>query len=185
MYGFTIVELLIVIVVIAILAAITSVAYKGITQRANNTATEDVASTYRRALIQYAIEKGTYPSTISSCLGDGYTDGCFNGNVDAAFNETLKSYIGNLPTPPQHCHYMYGMCRREIAFSRQDIHLDGIAHTWSISYMLDGAGARCGADGQAGGTWTNAKSTPNASGYIETYSGTTLCRLILPDPSKV
>ena len=35
-YGFTIVELLIVIVVIGILAAISIVAYKGVSQKANN-----------------------------------------------------------------------------------------------------------------------------------------------------
>lgn len=39
-YGFTLVELLIVIVIIAILAAITAVAYNGITVRANDSARE-------------------------------------------------------------------------------------------------------------------------------------------------
>jgi prepilin-type N-terminal cleavage/methylation domain-containing protein len=43
-YGFTIVELLIVVVVIAILAAITIVAYNGITQRANNSAAQSEVS---------------------------------------------------------------------------------------------------------------------------------------------
>ena len=41
--GFTIVELLIVIVIIAILAAITIVAYNGITQRANTSSAQSAA----------------------------------------------------------------------------------------------------------------------------------------------
>lgn len=46
--GFTIVELLIVVVVIAILAAITIVSYNGITNRANATAAQETASTVQK-----------------------------------------------------------------------------------------------------------------------------------------
>jgi type IV pilus assembly protein PilA len=46
--GFTIVELLVVVVVIAILAAITIVAYNGITNRANATSAQETASTVQK-----------------------------------------------------------------------------------------------------------------------------------------
>lgn len=46
--GFTIVELLIVVVVIAILAAITIVSYNGITNRANATSAQETASTVQK-----------------------------------------------------------------------------------------------------------------------------------------
>lgn len=64
--GFTIVELLIVIVVIGILAAITIVAYNGIQQRAlNTTLTTNLASAAKQMSVAYA-NTGVYPTTIPS-----------------------------------------------------------------------------------------------------------------------
>lgn len=58
-------ELLIVIVVIAILAAITVVAYTGITQQANDTAVKnDLAQLHKKFEIWKA-DTGRYPSTLS------------------------------------------------------------------------------------------------------------------------
>ena len=63
--GFTIVELLIVVVVIAILAAITIVAYNGITKRANDSVAQNKLSTIQKKVAQYYIENGdTYPTII-------------------------------------------------------------------------------------------------------------------------
>jgi len=62
--GFTIVELLIVIVVIAILVAIVIVAYTGITQRANETAAKANAEAIVKVAEAYATDEGngTYPT---------------------------------------------------------------------------------------------------------------------------
>ena len=61
--GFTIVELLIVIVVIGILAAITIVAYNGVTARANATSAEAVASSVLKKAEAYNADLGTgYPT---------------------------------------------------------------------------------------------------------------------------
>lgn len=68
--GFTIVELLIVIVIIAILAAITVVAYNGIQVRAENTKTIQGVSQYIKAIHSYNSLKGNYPVEASyPCLG--------------------------------------------------------------------------------------------------------------------
>lgn len=65
-HGFTIVELLIVIVIIAILAAITMVAYNGIQNKAYDSAVQsDLASTYKKLQL-YNSEFSTYPSSIST-----------------------------------------------------------------------------------------------------------------------
>ncbi len=60
--GFTIVELLIVIVVIGILAAITIVAYNGITQRAHVVTLQSDLSQNYTTLSEYQITNGAYPA---------------------------------------------------------------------------------------------------------------------------
>lgn len=104
--GFTIVELLIVIVVIGILAAITIVAYNGIQTRAKNAKTTAAASAWVKALKLYNADKGTWPTT-GSCLG---TTSTYVGNggqcwdnavwiVNSTFLSQVQPYMSNLPEP--------------------------------------------------------------------------------------
>jgi prepilin-type N-terminal cleavage/methylation domain-containing protein len=114
--GFTIVELLIVIVVIAVLAAITVVAFNGVQQRAENSKTLAAATAFYKAIKQYEIDNGEIPhSGFDSCLGDSYVwefDGVASGsnmcrNAASSYytfrgtvNNDLKSYMnGKLPNP--------------------------------------------------------------------------------------
>ncbi len=62
-HGFTIVELLIVIVIIAILAAITVVAYNGIQNRARNVDVVSDINAAQKKLELYFAEYGVYPTT--------------------------------------------------------------------------------------------------------------------------
>jgi len=105
--GFTVVELLIVVVVIAILAVVTTVAYNGIQQRAVNVQNEAEASQAVRLLKSYYALNGSYPSTNgapSVCIGAGFANytGDPNGDcwdtlgshyksVDPAFNSALAT----------------------------------------------------------------------------------------------
>jgi len=68
--GFTIVELLIVVVVIAILAAITIVSYNGITNRANASASKSTAATWQKKVELYNSEQGNYPRTGAQMSAD-------------------------------------------------------------------------------------------------------------------
>lgn len=60
--GFTIVELLIVIVVIAILAAISIVAYNGIQNRSKTTSSKNAAAQVQKKIELYNASTGAYPS---------------------------------------------------------------------------------------------------------------------------
>jgi prepilin-type N-terminal cleavage/methylation domain-containing protein len=64
--GFTIVELLIVIVVIGILAAISIVAYTGITKQANINSAKSNASNVADAANAINAQSGSYPATATS-----------------------------------------------------------------------------------------------------------------------
>ena len=109
--GFTIVELLIVIVVIGILAAITIVSFNGVTARAENMKTISGVTAYAKAFSMYAIENGSYPSAPAyPCLGSPVSGSCarvvtvagqcdFSGQagVDTTFDALLAKYLPSKP----------------------------------------------------------------------------------------
>ena len=78
--GFTIVELLIVIVVIGILAAITIVAYNGILQRAKNTTIQSDLGSFAKTLEMVRVDTvdGNYPAAITSDMGVRATKSVYN-----------------------------------------------------------------------------------------------------------
>jgi len=84
--GFTIVELLVVIVIIGILAAITIVAYTGISQRAVVASIQSDLTSSSQRLKMYYVDHGTYPQTL-----DG--SNCPTGPSDT--NYCLKASSGN------------------------------------------------------------------------------------------
>lgn len=84
--GFTIVELLIVIVVIAILAAITVVAYNGVQNRVYDAAVQSDLNNIAKQIALYEIQEGAFPqgSTQLDTLGlkvtkTAYSNGHWNG----------------------------------------------------------------------------------------------------------
>lgn len=84
--GFTIVELLVVIVVIGILAAITIVSYTGISQRATVASLQSDLSSSAQQFKMFQVINSNYPATISSNCST---------TPDTNTNKCLKSSQGN------------------------------------------------------------------------------------------
>jgi prepilin-type N-terminal cleavage/methylation domain-containing protein len=80
--GFTIVELLIVIVVIAILAAITVVAFNGVQQRARDTQRKSDLAQIAKALHLYNTDNGSFAGTGSGCGSGGNGAGWYHNDYD-------------------------------------------------------------------------------------------------------
>lgn len=90
--GFTIVELLIVIVVIAILAAITIVSYTGIQNRAKASALQDTTKQASTKVMAYAaLNSDTYPATLSAA------------SLSAPSGMTYQYYVNNAAVPRKFC----------------------------------------------------------------------------------
>ena len=83
--GFTIVELLIVVVIIAILAAITIVAYNGIQNRAKSSAAQSLANAVAKKAEAYNATESSYPANVAGFgTGAGSTGNPAEAKLDNA-----------------------------------------------------------------------------------------------------
>src|SRR5690606_31588426 len=89
--GFTIVELLIVIIVIAILAAITIVAYTGIQNQAKQSANLAAIDSWEKGLRLYSASKGEVPAAVPINM-DSY-----NATIIAAVDAIVAGAASSQP----------------------------------------------------------------------------------------
>ena len=164
--GFTIVELLIVIVVIGILAAISIVAFNGVQERARNTKTLSAVKEYIKLYSSYAVDYDVYPGSGNYCLGAGYQGGlCWDNRVyaeSAAANTGLMNYAKNLPSPST----------ARVYRNATDGYRAGIlfVNPYYLRYQLEGVDTQCGITGA-----TRAFSVGESTGPE--------CNVIVPDPT--
>lgn len=98
--GFTIVELLIVIVVIGILAAIVIVTYSSIQDRAKNARRQSDIKTVQKVIENYNIQNGEYPKTTGNPSSNWHAvdvrsdDNCQNGSSQP---DWVPNITGTLP----------------------------------------------------------------------------------------
>lgn len=97
-HGFTIVELLIVIVVIGILAAITIVSFNGIQNRGYDNTVRSDLNNFAKKIELVKADTGTYPATLTSAMGFSFSKNAYgydgqNRNVRYCYNSATDSYI--------------------------------------------------------------------------------------------
>ncbi|MDO8335334.1 MAG: prepilin-type N-terminal cleavage/methylation domain-containing protein [Candidatus Saccharibacteria bacterium] len=190
--GFTIVELLIVIVIIGILAALVIVAYNGITDRANNTQTESAMGAWRKAMIQYATDRGSYPISSNACFNETNVTGCWpTSSASTTLNNALRPYLGNQnPLPAaslQSLPNTWGADRVGGGFYyNPSATLDGVAYPYYLAYNLKGK-VRCNISGILSMTaWPVMSTTAPTNGRSsDDGANMTFCILALPDPTKL
>lgn len=94
--GFTIVELLIVIVIIGILAALVIVAYNGIQNRASDTAVQSDLRQFASKIKEQEALTGTVPTNLTASMGIKFTKNHYNqlrNNLYYCVNTTTQVWI--------------------------------------------------------------------------------------------
>lgn len=177
--AFTIVELLIVIVIIAILAAVTIVAYNGIQQRANNARTIETARQVIGLVRSYRTVYDAFPIASGACATLDVV--CTNSSgvllSSPTDNNALLTALQKVGTPPsgalpattdgnQGIAYYYG----------SGATIDGQAYPLRINYYLQGKNQRC----ELGNLSNASLSGWSTTGYSSSNgTNTTVCWVLV------
>lgn len=183
--GFTIVELLVVIVVISILAAVTVVAFNGIQDRAKRVSAFQSANDTAKLLTAYVMTNGSYPAfSADVCLAGYRTDNLCRGTAgltparDANFEAAIRT-IGNLPSFPVD---NTGGDYTGLIFTREAGRtLNGQLAEYSIKFYLSGMGTKCNIPNSV--RWSSGGYS--YADYDSTWPSTTQCKILLPQPTSL
>lgn len=131
--GFTIAELLVVIVVIGILASISIVSYSGITNRANTSSAQSTGRSVAQKVELYNIETGRYPLTTSELTADA-TKSYYVNSASVTFSTLVAK-----PTTPNTIKFMKcGTTPNTLQFDITAINITG-ARLFYWSYSANNA----------------------------------------------
>lgn len=194
--GFTIVELLVVIVIISILFSFGVAAFTSAQQRARNNTRIANATALLRLLNIYVDQQGKYPYAGNACLGKGYTDWDSDGTLDcyiknnytmhpqAALDSELQK-IAHIPRidasdiPVKDAGGADFTLRGYGYFPNQTI--DGQTGRAVMTYDLLGNSQKCGMPilSYSGGVYTTSSAD---STYQYFYSNATRCEVAINEP---
>lgn len=179
--GFTIVELLIVIVVIAVLSAITVVAYSGIQQRAKNAAIVTAAGSSLRLIQSYLTVSGSYPMGVGDVCITTATTCQFGAGGTTPSSSSFDSALGSVgalsrAVPATSADY-YGIT---MSYHSQATY-NGASAPARLTFYLAGTNQKCGLAGVETESWPSYQSS--TTGFTNgDVGGKTLCWINIPGP---
>ena len=180
--AFTIVELLIVIVVIAILAAISIVAYTGIQQRATNTAIINTANQTLKMVQAYATENDSYPDAVYyACVTT--TSGCANSSAVVPASSAFDTNMEKTGAVPKSTATLGGTTRYGVMYSwHASRTLDGQSRPALLLYYLQGVNQPCGMQVTDSFSTTMATTSLSYTNGNSGGTGKTACVVSIPGP---
>lgn len=161
-HGFTIVELLIVIVVIAILAAITIVAYNGIQNRARDAQRLSDITAIAKALESYKAQTGSYPTAVGNSVGGWEISSNPNGNHAFLDQLVTAGVVSKVPVDPVNTGDMNTAGSKIYAYYRYPAGTYGCPSAFYVLAVRTGEtgassgvspGGTCGTASGPGGWW--------------------------------
>lgn len=133
--GFTIVELLIVIVVIAILAAITLVAYNGIRDRASSSSLQSAASQFGKKVLAYAPQNNDiYPLEATYAQDIGLPSATAQATYNYYVSDDRKAFCFSVTDTTRSPEVAFAMTQKGQVVSGRCI------KNWAINPGADGVG---------------------------------------------
>lgn len=180
-HGFTIVELLVVIVVIGILTAIGIVSYVGVQQNANNTKTTTDARTVVNLVESYQSTFGAFPASATSCATRDNHCTTDTGVVRSTANTSLMTELSKIGTPPESARIKAANGAYGVTYTWEPTRtIGGVVYPVRIEYFLQGSEQSCGIDNVANGTITGFSTT----GYSASFTGSsarTVCWILIKE----
>ncbi|MBL8159864.1 type II secretion system protein [Candidatus Saccharibacteria bacterium] len=187
--GFTIVELLIVIVVIGILALIVISSFRQIQRNSRNQSRIQYVKTIEKALYSARLQAGPVPNfwgvDTSACIGEGMIDANSDSTPDCYYEGTtvyrssipvVTTWMRNGSSISGAYPLLYiGPNSNSAPFLVYDASvIDGVASDLSLRYFLEGEGLNCGLK-TAASTGGNTYTMTNPANNSGSFSGVTAC----------